>query len=117
MSAGLGEEKKVRLVPKSDQVTTGDQVTSDQSHILDKDYDKFRTTQLSHLPELYPNQFQVTHSLRRVQDEFAHLAPGEQDESQVLKVAGRVHSVRTAGKKLIFADIRRDGCHTQVRIN
>lgn len=63
----------------------------------------------------YPHNFNVTISLPSFIEKFSHIVPGEWLNDVSVSVAGRVHSIRSAGSKLIFYDLCGEGVKIQVR--
>lgn len=53
-------------------------------------------------------------SLEEFIEKYNHLTNGEVLENVTLSVAGRVHSIRESGSKLIFYDLRGEGVKIQV---
>jgi len=64
----------------------------------------------------YPHKFHVSISLGNFLERYAHLKDGEQSEDEV-SLAGRIHSKRECGAKLIFYDIRAEGVKLQIMAN
>lgn len=64
----------------------------------------------------YPHKFNVTVSLEEFIEKYNNLNSGEVLEDVTLSVAGRIHSIRESGAKLIFYDLRGEGVKLQVRI-
>lgn len=62
----------------------------------------------------YPHKFNVTISLEEFIEKYNHLSSGEVLENVTLSLAGRVHSIRESGAKLIFYDLRAEGVKIQV---
>lgn len=62
----------------------------------------------------YPHKFNVTISLEEFIEKYNNLNSGEVLENVTLSVAGRVHSIRESGAKLIFYDLRGEGVKLQV---
>ncbi|XP_050361232.1 lysine--tRNA ligase isoform X2 [Nymphalis io] len=65
----------------------------------------------------YPHKFNVTISLEEFIEKYNNLNSGEVLENVTLSVAGRVHSIRESGAKLIFYDLRGEGVKIQVMAN
>jgi len=61
----------------------------------------------------YPHKFHVSVSLTQFCDTFASLKTDEKS-AEIVSVAGRIASARSAGKKLIFYDIVGEGAKLQV---
>lgn len=62
----------------------------------------------------YPHKFNVTTSLEEFIEKYNNLSSGEVLDNVTLSVAGRVHSIRESGSKLIFYDLRGEGVKIQV---
>lgn len=67
-------------------------------------------------PNPYPHKFHVTISLRKYVETYdAKLKnPGDRLDSELVAVAGRIHSMRASGANLRFYDIWAEGVHLQV---
>ena len=65
----------------------------------------------------YPHKFHVSTSLQEFIEKYNHLKEGDMVESDKLSVAGRIHSIRESGAKLIFYDLRGEGVKLQVMAN
>lgn len=64
----------------------------------------------------YPHKFNVTISLENFIEKYNTLDSGEVLDSVTLSLAGRVHSIRESGAKLIFYDLRGEGVKIQVTL-
>ncbi|KAL0585236.1 hypothetical protein ABG067_004940 [Albugo candida] len=62
----------------------------------------------------YPHKFHVSISLPEFHEQFNGLENGSHLESTSVSVAGRLHSKRASGSKLLFYDLRGDGAKIQV---
>lgn len=62
----------------------------------------------------YPHKFNVTTSLEEFIEKYSNLSSGNVLENITLSLAGRVHSIRESGAKLIFYDLRAEGHKIQV---
>lgn len=65
----------------------------------------------------YPHKFHVSISLEAFIEKYNHIADGERLESERVSVAGRIHSIRISGAKLIFYDLRGESVKIQVMAN
>jgi len=65
----------------------------------------------------YPHKFDVTISIPEYLKKFDYLEKEQQFEGQIYAVAGRLRTIRSYGKKLIFIDIYSDGQKIQVLAN
>jgi len=87
-----------------------------------QEYFKLRSNLVSQLKAIndnpYPHKFHVSISLEKFIDKFKDIVKdGETLENEVHSVAGRVHSIRGSGAKLIFYDLRGEGVKVQVMAN
>lgn len=94
----------------------------DESEFNPAEYFKYRTGLVDDLkknPEThpYPHKFHVSISLEDFINKYSHLKDGEMLENEKLSVAGRIHSIRESGAKLIFYDLRGEGVKIQVMAN
>ncbi|KAL7683325.1 putative lysine-tRNA ligase, class II, nucleic acid-binding protein [Plasmopara halstedii] len=62
----------------------------------------------------YPHKFHVTLSLPEFHTQFGNLEAGSHLKDVVVSVAGRLHSKRSSGSKLVFYDLRADGKKLQI---
>jgi len=60
----------------------------------------------SNSPNPYPHKFEVTYDAAHFEKEFGHMKSGDVDKAKELRIAGRIFTMRRAGNKLIFIDIR-----------
>ncbi|CAH0603049.1 unnamed protein product [Chrysodeixis includens] len=94
-----------------------------EEEISPNEYYKLRTGAVAALKEgskddhPYPHKFNVTISLEEFIEKYNHVNSGEVLENVTLSVAGRVHSIRESGAKLIFYDLRGEGVKIQVMAN
>ncbi|KAJ8679936.1 hypothetical protein QAD02_015723 [Eretmocerus hayati] len=66
----------------------------------------------------YPHKFHVSISLQDFIEKYSNqIKDGESMEKEICSVAGRVHSIRRSGAKLIFFDLRGEGVKIQVMAN
>ncbi len=65
----------------------------------------------------YPHKYHVESSLTNFISQYSSVQNGQVDESVVTSVAGRIHSKRQAGKKLVFYDLRGEGVKIQIMAN
>ncbi|KAL4092616.1 Lysine--tRNA ligase [Phytophthora ramorum] len=62
----------------------------------------------------YPHKFEVTTSLPEFHEKFGDCEAGSHSTDVVVTVAGRLHSKRASGAKLVFYDLRADGKKLQI---
>lgn len=63
----------------------------------------------------YPHKFHVSTSLPEFHAQFGErVTPGSHLEDVAVSVAGRIHSKRASGSKLVFYDLRADGAKIQI---
>lgn len=65
----------------------------------------------------YPHKFDVTVSLTNFIEQYSSIETGQILQDVTVRVAGRVHSKRESGAKLIFYDLRGEGVKIQVMAN
>jgi lysyl-tRNA synthetase class 2 len=68
-------------------------------------------------PEPYPYKFHVNLQLTEFIEKYTSLKDGESLKDVPIRVAGRIHSVRAAGKKLKFYDMHGEGTKVQIHAN
>ncbi|XP_049869803.1 lysine--tRNA ligase isoform X2 [Pectinophora gossypiella] len=94
-----------------------------EEEISPNEYYKLRTAAVAALKNgpkedhPYPHKFKVTISLEEFIEKYNNLNSGDTLENVTLSVAGRVHSIRESGAKLIFYDLRAEGVKIQVMAN
>ncbi|KAJ2953721.1 hypothetical protein O0L34_g1344 [Tuta absoluta] len=94
-----------------------------EEEISPNEYYKLRTAAVAALKSgpkeehPYPHKFNVTTSLEEFIEKYNNLSSGEVLENVTLSVAGRIHSIRESGAKLIFYDLRAEGVKIQVMAN
>lgn len=94
----------------------------DEAEITPNEFFKLRSAAVEELkksPEThpYPHKFDVSISLESFIEKFSHVGDGERLDDEKVSVAGRVHSIRSSGPKLIFYDLRGEGVKIQVMAN
>ncbi|KIK93555.1 hypothetical protein PAXRUDRAFT_828849 [Paxillus rubicundulus Ve08.2h10] len=68
----------------------------------------------------YPHKFEVTKSVADFIREYGReglIAPGQKLEGAIVRLAGRVHNIRSSGSKLKFYDLHGEGQHVQILAN
>lgn len=102
------QEKK----PKENKVSEED--------VSPNEYFKLRSNAIANLKALggenhpYPHKFHVTTSLEEFIAKYSHLKDGDVIENERHSIAGRIHSIRESGSKLIFYDLRGEGVKLQI---
>lgn len=92
-----------------------------EAEITPNEFFKLRSAAVEKLKKIpgahpYPHKFNVTTSLESFIEQYNHVADGETLDVTV-SVAGRIHSIRGSGAKLIFYDLRGEGVKIQVMAN
>ncbi len=77
-----------------------------ESGVTRKNYAEFRQKELSSIASKYPHKYPVHQTLEEVVSKYESLHAGQSDLDGSLSVAGRIYSVRHAGKHLRFIDVR-----------
>ncbi|XP_018056926.1 PREDICTED: lysine--tRNA ligase isoform X2 [Atta colombica] len=93
-----------------------------EEEISPNEYFKLRSNLVSQLKVIndnpYPHKFHVSVSLEEFIEKFKDIVKdGEILDNEVHSVAGRIHSIRGSGAKLIFYDLRGEGVKVQVMAN
>ncbi|KAK0088930.1 hypothetical protein PV326_004672 [Microctonus aethiopoides] len=96
--------------------------SKNEADISPHEYFKLRTNEINQLKESnehpYPHKFHVSTSLEAFIEKFSTIVKeGEILDKEVHSIAGRIHSIRRAGSKLIFYDLRGEGMKVQVMAN
>lgn len=113
-------EKAAQLPPS---VESNKKSKALEEEISPNEYYKLRTAAIASLKESskenhpYPHKFNVSISLENFIEKYNNLNSGEVLENVTLSIAGRVHSIRESGAKLIFYDLRGEGVKIQVMAN
>lgn len=94
----------------------------DEAEITPNEFFKLRSAAVEEYKKTpathpYPHKFHVSISLENFIEKFSHVADGERLEDVKVSVAGRIHSIRSSGPKLIFYDLRGEGVKIQVMAN
>lgn len=93
-----------------------------EAEISPNEYFKLRSTAIEELkkqPEThpYPHKFHVTISLENFIEKYQNNINDGETLDVTVSVAGRIHSIRGSGAKLIFYDLRGEGVKIQVMAN
>lgn len=104
------------------KAAAADATAIDESEISPNEFFKLRSAAVEELkknPEThpYPHKFHVSISLEAFIEKFSYIGDGERLDDVKVSVAGRVHSIRSSGPKLIFYDLRGEGVKIQVMAN
>lgn len=107
--------------PASTKKTVGDAELNEEN-ISPNEYFKLRSNAVEELkkrPEThpYPHKFNVTLSLENFIETYQSTVKDGETLDTVVSVAGRIHSIRGSGAKLIFYDLRGEGVKIQVMAN
>ncbi|KAF9227083.1 lysyl-tRNA synthetase [Gyrodon lividus] len=71
-------------------------------------------------PNPYPHKFDVTKSVADFIRDYGTeglIAPGQKLEGVIVRLAGRIHNIRSSGSKLKFYDLHGEGKHVQILAN
>ncbi|CUS07492.1 unnamed protein product, partial [Tuber aestivum] len=99
-------------------LTTGTQL--DEAELTPNQYFEIRSRSINRLretkePNPYPHKFQVKDTLEDIiKAHSGTLAKGETKPESEVRVAGRIHGLRSAGSRLRFYDLRAEGVKIQV---
>lgn len=93
-----------------------------EAEITPNEFFKLRSAAVEELkkrPEThpYPHKFNVSISLGDFIAKYSSVGDGETLSDVTVSVAGRIHSIRNSGAKLIFYDLRGEGVKIQVMAN
>lgn len=106
--------------PRDDEEEKGGAASTEE--ISGPDDDSYRNQRWADLElfekrggTVYPHKFAATITVPHFLEKYAHLAAGEDArEAAEERIAGRVFSVRRAGKGLVFMDFKGDGARMQL---
>ncbi|CAH0725955.1 unnamed protein product, partial [Brenthis ino] len=116
-------KEKAEKVAQQPAVNAEKKSTKSEEEISPNEYYKLRTGAIAALKNgakedhPYPHKFVVTISLEEFIEKYNNLGNGEVLENVTVSVAGRIHSIRESGAKLIFYDLRGEGVKLQVMAN
>lgn len=92
-----------------------------EEEINPNEYFKLRSAAVQELKKSgddpYPHKFHVSMALETFLEKYNHLTDGQTLDNENVSVAGRIHSMRESGAKLIFYDLRGEGVKLQVMAN
>ncbi|XP_055308674.1 lysine--tRNA ligase-like [Sitodiplosis mosellana] len=93
-----------------------------EAEISPNEFFKLRSTAVEELkknPDThpYPHKFNVTLSLENFIEQYNNVISDGVTLDVTVSVAGRIHSIRNSGAKLIFYDLRGEGVKIQVMAN
>ncbi|KAL0117486.1 hypothetical protein PUN28_010362 [Cardiocondyla obscurior] len=116
------EKEEARTLAAAAQPKSSEQKDVKEEEITPNEYFKLRSNWVSQLKAIndnpYPHKFHVSISLEEFIKTFKDVVnDGDILENQIHSVAGRVHSIRGSGAKLIFYDLRGEGVKVQVMAN
>ncbi|XP_016838168.1 lysine--tRNA ligase isoform X1 [Nasonia vitripennis] len=114
------EAAKKEEVKEAKKESAGNEIS--EENISPNEYFKLRGQAIERLKanndHPYPHKFHVSISLENFIEKYSNkVADGEMLENEFCSIAGRVHSIRRAGAKLIFFDLRGEGTKVQVMAN
>ncbi|CAI9744194.1 lysine--tRNA ligase isoform X2 [Octopus vulgaris] len=96
-------------------------ISTDDDDIDPNEYFRLRTKAVEQLKvsgnDPYPHKFHVSLSLSSFIQKYSNTEPGSVMENVEVSVAGRIHSKRVSGAKLLFYDLRGDDVKIQVMAN
>nr|AEB77710.1 lysyl-tRNA synthetase [Antheraea pernyi] len=117
------KEKAEKVAQQPVQPATEKKISKQEEEISPNEYYKLRSAAVAALKtgakeeHPYPHKFTVTISLEEFINKYNNLNSGEVLENTTVSLAGRVHSIRESGAKLIFYDLRAEGVKIQVMAN
>ncbi|KAL7303717.1 hypothetical protein TKK_0003850 [Trichogramma kaykai] len=116
------ETKKQEGAKNAKSVQEADPNKISEENISPNEYFKLRSQAVEKLKASgdhpYPHKFNVTISLQDFIEQYStKVSDGEVMENVSVSIAGRVHSIRASGAKLIFYDLRGEGVKVQVMAN
>lgn len=122
MKAEQKLKEKVEKAAQQPVVTVEKKSAKAEEEISPNEYYKLRTAAVAALKNgskddhPYPHKFTVTISLEEFIEKYEKLNSGEVLENITVSLAGRIHSIRESGAKLIFYDLRGEGVKIQVEL-
>ena len=105
---------------QSSQSAKKDSTKKDSARINENEkYIKLRFEQLqrqNNKSEIsYPHKFESTLTVEQFVKKFEHLAAGESSKNEIVKLSGRIFSIRLSGKKLRFLDLHQNESRVQIK--
>ena len=101
--------------------TVKPKLVAEEEYSDSNEYFKFRTQTVQALRDAgddpYPHKFHVEISMTDFIDQYSNVKDGEVNTAVTLNIAGRIHSKRESGQKLVFYDLRSEGKKIQVMAN
>jgi len=67
------------------------------------------------LENLYPHKFKSSCTIEQFVKKFEHLKPSESLKNEIVKLSGRIFSVRLSAKKLRFLDLHQNESRVQIK--
>ncbi|CAK1550024.1 unnamed protein product [Leptosia nina] len=116
-------KEKAEKAAQQPAVNVEKKISKAEEEISPNEYYKLRTAAVAALKtgskeeHPYPHKFTVTISLEEFIEKYNNLNSGDVLENVTLSLAGRIHSIRESGAKLIFYDLRGEGVKIQVMAN
>ncbi len=83
-------------------------------HFENEKYMKLRFENLRE-QALYPHKFEASMTVESFVKKFDHLKPSEIIKDEIVRVTGRIFSVRIAGRKLRFLDLHQNEARVQIK--
>jgi lysyl-tRNA synthetase class II len=85
-------------------------------HFENEKYMKLRFENLRQQNKaLYPHKFEASMTVESFVKKFDHLKPSEIVKDEIVRVTGRIFSVRIAGRKLRFLDLHQNEARVQIK--
>ncbi|OLL24364.1 Lysine--tRNA ligase, cytoplasmic [Neolecta irregularis DAH-3] len=109
------KEKSINALAKP----TSQNSVLDEEGLTPSQYFEYRSKIISKLretknPDPYPHKFHTNTTISKFNREYESITTGEKKEDIEIRVAGRVHNIRSAGAKLRFLDLHGEGTFVQV---
>jgi len=116
-------QKQAEQAAKNPPKKAGDKKTNEvnEEELNPSQYHEMRKKQMVAAKQAgvnpYPHKFHVSTSLSEFIKTNADVEVGTHKEEDHCSISGRIHSIRKSGPKLVFYDIRGEGCKLQVMAN
>jgi lysyl-tRNA synthetase class 2 len=101
---------------KSDELTKSEKLSENEKYMKHR-FEHFfaKNEKLKQTDLLYPHKFENTLTVEEFVKKFDHLKPSENLKDEIVKISGRIFSIRISGKKLRFLDLQQNEFRVQIK--
>jgi len=112
--------KKIIVRQFSIKIGQNFQSAKKETKILENE--KYKLARFDHFSQMnkkteffYPHKFKATLTVEQFIQKFEHLKPAETLKNEIVKLSGRIFSIRLSGKKLRFIDLHQNESRVQIK--